>query len=133
MEEHGRAENDGAMSYTTAKSLYNSLKAARLAATKPIPKAPKAADIRLSSFSGRYTEWAGWRSEFQAKVLDTALAAPEKIGLLLGALTKEAQHCAGRAERLDDIELNRIWDKLVKTYDNKYQQVCYQIYYQWVQ
>lgn len=49
--------------------------------------------------------------------------ASEKITLMLGALTKEAAKCAGRAERLDEIELNRIWAKLEKTYDNKYQQV----------
>lgn len=56
-------------------------------------------------------------------MLDIPLSPSEKIGLLLGALEREALHCAGRAERLDQVELDRIWAKLVKTYDIKYQQV----------
>lgn len=57
------------------------------------------------------------------QVLDTTLNAADKISLLLGALAKEAAKCAGRAERLDDMEFSRIWAKLDKTYDNTYQQV----------
>lgn len=56
-------------------------------------------------------------------MLDTQLDASDKISLLLGTLAKEAASCAGRAERLDQMELQRIWNKLEKTYDNKYQQV----------
>lgn len=80
-------------------------------------------EIKVSNFSGKYTEWSAWRAEFQAKVLDTRLSPADKITLLLGALTKEAAKCAGQAEWLDEIELDRIWSKLDRTYDNKYQQV----------
>lgn len=76
----------------------------------------------MSTFSGTYTEWAAWRSEFLAKVMNTSLNTSEKISLLLSSLKHEAAACAGRAERLDDVELQRIWTKLEKTYDNKYQQ-----------
>lgn len=57
--------------------------------------------------------------------MNTQLDSTDKINLLLGALTKEAATCAGRAERLDDIGFQRIWAKLVKTYDIKYQQVMH--------
>lgn len=156
MEEYNAAEQAGVLAYTTAKAALNQLKEVRLAAAPRPPKLPKASDIRLSKFSGLYTDWAGWRAEYQAKVccadrcmqplysrnswyigykqieyhtnqvLDTQLDASDKITLLLSALTKEAAHCAGRAERLDQLELDRIWSKLEKTYDNKYQQVQWQ-------
>lgn len=44
--------------------------------------------------------------------------------LIWCSVRKEAAACAGRAERLDSLEFERIWAKLVKTYDSKYQQVC---------
>lgn len=55
--------------------------------------------------------------------MDTQMDSADKINLLLGALVKEAAACAGRAERLDQLEFERIWSKLEKTYDIKYQQV----------
>lgn len=96
---------------------------ARLPVEEPTRRAPRASEIKMPTFSGKYTEWAAWRSEFKAKVLDARLDVTDKITLLLGALTKEAATCAGRAERLDELELHRIWAKLDRTYDNKYQQV----------
>lgn len=109
--------------YANVKALLNKGKATVLAAAEPPRRIPRPSEIKVSPFSGSYTEWAAWRSEFQAKVLDTRMDAADKITLLLGALTKEASQCAGRAERLDEVELNRIWAKLDKTYDNTYQQV----------
>lgn len=96
----------------------------KLQATVGLPpaKKPKMSDIRMSTFGGSYTEWTAWRSEFKTKVMDTTLDSSEKISLLLSSLKNEAASCAGRAERLDDCELERIWAKLEKTYDNKYQQ-----------
>lgn len=41
----------------------------------------------------------------------------------MSALEKEAATCAGRVESLNAIELERVWAKLNKTYDNEYQQV----------
>lgn len=87
------------------------------------PRAPRASEIKIDTFSGKYTEWAVWRSQFKAKVLDANIDVADKISLLTGALAKEAATCAGRAEQLDEVELNRIWSKLDRTYDNKYQQV----------
>lgn len=89
----------------------------------PQLKPPRPSEIKVSTFSGKYTERSAWRAEFQAKVLDTRLEPSDKITLLLRALTKEASNCAGQAERLDALELDRIWAKLDRTYDNKYQQV----------
>lgn len=109
--------------YANVKALLNKGKATVLAAAEPPRRIPRPSEIKVSPFGGSYTEWAAWRSEFQAKVLDTRMDAADKITLLLGALTKEASQCAGRAERLDEVELNRIWAKLDKTYDNTYQQV----------
>lgn len=54
--------------YSTAKGRLSELKAARIPAVVPLPRVPKASEIRLSKFSGSYTEWAGWHAEFQAKV-----------------------------------------------------------------
>lgn len=109
--------------YADTKASMNQCKTLLQAITAPQPRTLRPSEIKVSTFSGRYTEWAAWRSEFKAKVLDTPLNASDKITLLLGALTKEAANCAGRAERLDTLELDRIWAKLDKTYDNKYQQV----------
>lgn len=108
--------------YAAAKAEMFRLKKA-IHDAQPNMRSLKASEIHLSKFNGQYTQWAGWRSEFQAKVLNTKLDVADKIGLLLGALTNEAANCAGRAESLDQIELDRIWRKLEKTYDNKYQQV----------
>lgn len=110
--------------YADTKASMNQYKTQLQATAAPPPlRALRPSEIKVSTFSGKYTEWAAWRSEFKAKVLDTCLNASDKITLLLGALTKEAANCAGRAERLDTLELERIWTKLDKTYDNKYQQV----------
>lgn len=95
----------------------------QLPVEQPRPRAPRASEIKVDTFSGKYTEWAVWRSQFQAKVLNANIDVADKISLLTGALTKEAATCAGRAERLDDVELDRIWSKLDRTYDNRYQQV----------
>lgn len=95
----------------------------QLPAEPPKPRAPRVSEIKVDTFSGKYTEWAAWRSQFKAKVLDANIDVADKISLLTGALSKEAATCAGRAERLDEIELDRIWSKLDRTYDNKYQQV----------
>lgn len=117
------AEQCTMLLYADVKASLNQYKAQLQATTAPQLRTLRPSEIKVSSFSGKYTEWAAWRSEFKAKVLDTKLDASDKITLLLGALTKEAANCAGRAEHLDTLELDRIWTKLDKTYDNKYQQV----------
>lgn len=105
------------------KAQMAQLRSNKLSSAEPPPaKRPKVSDIRMSSFSGVYTEWTAWRSEYKAKVMDTALEASDKISVLLSSLSGEAAACAGRAERLDEVEFERIWGKLEKTYDNKYQQ-----------
>lgn len=117
---HSEVEQTAATMYAEIKAELNQRKQA---AAVPIHKLPRVSDIRLSKFSGQYTEWAAWRSEFDAKVMNTKLSPADKIGLLQSALIKEAAYCAGRVERLDELELKRVWDKLQETYDNKYQQV----------
>lgn len=94
-----------------------------LPAEEPRRRAPRASEIKVDTFSGKYTEWAAWRLQFKAKVLDAHIDVADKISLLTGALTREAATCAGRAECLDQVELDRMWKKLHRTYDNKYQQV----------
>lgn len=121
-ESMGQVEQDTQQMYADAKAALIQ-RHAQLPVEEPMRRAPRASEIKLPAFSGKYTEWAAWRSEFKAKVLDARLDVADKITLLLGALTKEAATCAGRAERLDEVELNRIWAKLDRTYDNKYQQV----------
>lgn len=109
--------------YANAKAKLSHSKTVLEAIETPKPRAPRPSEIKVSTFSGKYTEWAAWRSEFKAKVLDAHIDVADKITLLMGALTKEAANCAGRAERLDDVELDRIWSKLDRTYDNRYQQI----------
>lgn len=109
--------------YADAKGQLQQLQSNLQSSAPPPTKAPRMADIKLSTFSGNYTEWAAWRSEFKATVLDTTLSVSNKITLLLGALAKEAATCAGRVEHHDELELERVWSKLDKTYDNQYQQV----------
>lgn len=116
------AEREALDVYATTKATLQQLKV-QLEAIAPQVKPPRPSEIKVSTFSGKYTEWSAWRAEFQAKVYDTRLSPADKITLLLGALTKEAAKCAGQAERLDEVELDRIWSKLDRTYDNKYQQV----------
>lgn len=121
-EEHSSVETAAVTLFVESKAEITRLKK-MMQVNLPSPaKIPKLADIRMSTFSGIYTEWTSWRSEFAAKVMDTALIASEKISILLSSLKHEAAACARRAERLDDLEFQRIWSKLEKTYDNKYQQ-----------
>lgn len=116
------AEREALDVYATAKATLQQLKMQLEVNTAQL-KPPRPSEIKVSTFSGKYTEWSAWRAEFKAKVFDTRLPPADKITLLLSALTKEAAKCAGQAERLDEIELDRIWSKLDRTYDNKYQQV----------
>lgn len=118
----GEVERDTQSSYVAAKAQLLQQQS-QLQIIQQRPRAPRASEIKIDTFSGKYTEWAAWRSQFKAKVLDANIDVADKISLLTGALTKEAATCAGRAERLDQVELDRIWSKLDRTYDNKYQQV----------
>ena len=89
---------------------------------------PSTGDIKLQKFSGDWSSWAGWRAVFEDRVLKTEIAVPQKIDLLLDALEGEAKEAAGRSESRDKDELDRIWGKLVETYDNPYQQVYAHIF-----
>lgn len=116
------SERNTQASYPAAKT-----KLLQLHSTVPVenakPRASRASEIKVDTFGGKYTDWAAWRSQFKTKVLDANIDVADKISLLMGALVKEAATCAGRAERLDQVELDRIWSKVDRTYDNKYQQV----------
>lgn len=91
--------------------------------SEPKPRAPRASEIKVYTFSGKYTESAAWCSQFKVKVLDARINVADKIALLTGALSKEAATRAGREEHLDEVELNRMWAEHDRTYDYKYQQV----------
>lgn len=56
-------------------------------------------------------------------MLKTRLTHTQKIDLLLDSLEGDAKNTAGKSERRDEDDLNRIWGKLVLNYDNPYQQV----------
>lgn len=91
---------------------------------KKLPDAiPVVAEVKLEKFNGKPTEWVSWRAEFEEKVLNTGLRPTQKLDLLMGALQGEAKATAGRLEKRDDPELQRIWGKLVLTYDNEYHHV----------
>lgn len=84
---------------------------------------PSMNEIKLRTFAGEWKEWASWRAVFEDKVLNTGLRVPQKIELLLEALADQAKEAAGQSEKRDQEELDRIWGKLVDTYDNPYQQI----------
>lgn len=90
--------------------------------------APVFSEIKIEKFDGTQSEWPAWRSVFEDKVLNTSLRPSQKIDLLLGALEGSARRVAGRAEKRDVDELNRIWGKLVINFENQYQQVCAHIH-----
>lgn len=92
------------------------------------PKLPSVNDIKLQKFNGDATEWVEWRSQFEEKVLNTALTAADKIDLLLHSLSGAAKNSAGKTEKRDQDELTRIWGKLVLDYDNPYKQVYSHIF-----
>lgn len=113
-----------AASKDAAKILMETMNVIGNAPAKAAPKRmlhPK--EIKLDTFDGNFAEWAEWRGIFENDVLNTDLLPVEKIKLLLDALSGEAKRTAGRSEKRDEDELQRIWGKLVHTYDNPYQQV----------
>lgn len=86
-------ERDMQRMYTAAKlKLLHERSKLTIQQTKP--KAPRVSDIKIPTFSGKYTEWAAWRSQFKAKVLDANIDVADKITLLTTALIKEAATCA---------------------------------------
>lgn len=81
----------------------------------------KPSEIVLPTFSGDYTAWTAWRSEFVNKVKDTALPVDAKIDILFRSLNGDARLRAGDTERRDLEDFDRIWARLEERYDNKYQ------------
>lgn len=92
------------------------------------PMLPSINEIRLQKFNGNITDWVEWRTNFEEKVLKTRLTYAQKIDLLLDSLEGDAKNTAGKSERRDQDDLNRIWGKLVLNYDNPYQQVYAHIF-----
>lgn len=64
----GPVELETAELFAEAKAEMRRLRNETQAAVPPPVKIPRVSDIKLSVFSGKYTEWASWRAEFQAKV-----------------------------------------------------------------
>lgn len=84
----------------------------------------KPSEIVLPTFSGDYTSWTSWRSEFVNKVKNTNLPVDAKIDILYRSLDGDARLKAGDTDRRDLDDFNRIWARLEDRYDNKYQIVC---------
>lgn len=82
---------------------------------------PRASEIQLPTFSGDYTGWTAWRSEFVNKVKDTNLPVDAKIDILIRSIDRDAKNLIGDPERRDLEEFNRMWTSLENRYDNKYQ------------
>lgn len=68
---NSQAERDAVSAYSDAKAMLSELKSKIEANTEPKPHVPRVSDIKLSTFTGKYTEWAAWRSEFKAKVTNS--------------------------------------------------------------
>lgn len=85
--------------------------------------APSVAEIKLEKYTGLSTEWAQWKAVFEERVMKADLKPGQKVDLLLGALEGAAKDTAGRAEKRDEEELQRIWGRLIDNFENKYQQV----------
>lgn len=108
--------------YASAKSSFQQRIKDLTAAQAPRPL-PKVSEIKLEKFSGDYRNWTAWKAQFLAKVYDTKLAPDQKIDLLAGALSDAAAECVGQILDRDAAELERVWDLLLKRFDNEYRLV----------
>lgn len=81
---------------------------------------PKPTEIQLPKFDGEYTEWTSWSTQVQTAVLDVEIPIHAKIDLILNALGETISTSIGQAEGRDQLELDRIWDKLTKLCSNPY-------------
>lgn len=105
--------------YGQAKvKLDSRAKALDMFAARPILKP---SEIQLPTFSGDYTGWTAWRSEFINKVKDTNLPVDAKIDILIRSIDRDAKNLIGDPERRDAEEFDRMWSSLEARYDNKYQ------------
>lgn len=68
VENMGESEATAIILYSETKAFLLQQKKNIAASATPLQRIPRASEIKLSKFSGKYTEWAAWRSEFQAKV-----------------------------------------------------------------
>lgn len=108
--------------YATAKASFQQRIKDLTAAQAPRPL-PKISHIKLEKFDGDYRNWTAWKAQFLAKVYDTGLAPDQKIDLLTGALSDAAAECVGQILDRDAAELERVWDLLLKRFDNEYRLV----------
>lgn len=81
---------------------------------------PKPAEIHLPKFDGNYTEWTSWSTQVQSAVLDVEIPIHSKIDLILNALGENIASSIGQAEGRDQLELDRIWEKLTQLCSNPY-------------
>lgn len=81
---------------------------------------PKPSEIHLPKFDGDYTEWTSWSTQVQSAVLDVELPIHAKIDLILKALGENISSSIGQAEGRDQLELDRIWNKLTELCSNPY-------------
>lgn len=81
---------------------------------------PKPAEIHLPKFDGDYTEWTSWSTQVQSAVLDVEIPIHAKIDLILNSLGECISCSIGQAEGRDQLELDRIWNKLTQLCSNPY-------------
>lgn len=103
--------------------LYGTIKAMIKSFYPPEDVRPRISEIKLSVFTGKYTKFSQWSGEFKSRVINTKLKPSQKIDLLMEKLGGEAKSNVGRPKAFDEEEFNRLFGKLTKTYDNKYQQI----------
>lgn len=108
--------------YASAKANFQQRIKNKVAIHAPKPL-PKFAEIRLESFDGDYRKWTAWKAQFLAKVYETGLAADQKIDLLVGSITGAAAECVGQILNRDSAELERVWELMLKRFDNEYRLV----------
>lgn len=108
--------------YASAKASFQQRIKDLSAAQAPRPL-PKISEIKLEKFDGNFRNWTAWKAQFVAKVYETGLAPDQKIDLLAGALIDAAAECVGQILDRDSAELERIWDLLLKRFDNEYRLV----------
>lgn len=105
--------------YGSSKTkLDNRAKALDLFVARPLLRP---SEIQLPTFSGDYTGWTAWRSEFVNKVKNTNLPVDAKIDILIRSIDRDAKNLIGDPERRDHEEFERMWTSLEARYDNKYQ------------
>lgn len=86
----------------------------------PASQQIKPSEVQLEKFNGDRSKWPAWKAQFMGKVYETKYTPIVKLDLLLKSLTDGAADSAGTSELKDPEDLDRIWEKMCRVYDNRY-------------